>query len=539
LKSAKLSMLGIFILIPILELFHQGPQISLTGFWPLSVSAACIWLCRLLYMEGIFNPTIDKRHMVGFTSLALYFLVVSLVHGGGIQSFIWLTPILYFSVIGGAFQSGRMKLEDALRAMVLVSWLMIPTAFLKNYFDDAFLWSWQDLWVRFFGNSNSASELFSLSFISGAILWRSSRRVIYLVHLIVMATLLLWLRSRSCLAGLTFGGLIYLTWGDGRWNRFTRWMPMAAWTCSVGFFFVTFFFRNDQRHVIFNSSWALLKSHLAGIGVNQFEFGILPYFYDMASVRSSLEMLSHPHNDFLSIAISHGILAGLVGIIAWTWMGIALVKKVTERNADNLFLFLSYCFFSWQLMFQFPLNNYFSFLSLVLTVYIFSRLNQRPWKRCALPRWAVVPLIGLTVLIFALLFLETPEDKIARFRLSVLSQEQTCEENIIRRNWQSCMSYLQAQLSEGRIEYVDHHLNDILQWQPNNFAAYREKAYVYFKQGRDRATCGCVLIHNRLFGNLAKGKLNVDMFCRGYDRAYLEKKSDGDLQRSCREGVTY
>lgn len=244
------------------------------------------------------------------------------------------------------------------------------------------------------------------------------------------------------------------------------------------------------RKTLWVLSWEMFKDHPMGIGVNNYEFEVVPYQVGSKLPNDENIVYQSPHNEFVRYLVEDGIiyftcLMILLGLVIYRChkiipsLGILVVVGVES-------------------FFQFPLINSCGFLFISMLLAGILKHTAHPFKGnklyFSLGVWLVLGVVGhLSYRSLGSFYL------MSNYPTNKEAVKRACE--LMPSNWRSCLLESMAYISEGRYFDAERSVYKILDRQGSNFAAMKYAMANNFQKSLIYSGCYWAYRYDQYFEN--------------------------------------
>lgn len=192
-----------------------------------------------------------------------------------------------------------------------------------------------------------------------------------------------------------------------------------------------------------------------GIGVNNFEFGFLPYKRDSNLPVIDSEIDKYPHNEFLRILAEEG---WAIFLIFCSGFIVFLIQTASSGLKGNISFLQRFILIALpEFIFQFPTGMYFPMLLFSIALAI--QLSSKPILiKFTLP--IKLGLIVMSIFLTALFLLRTTNLVPAKYSTTYCS--------IFNDNWTACSDYFETHFYQSSYDLAGSAIKPILKRQPFN-----------------------------------------------------------------------
>lgn len=214
----------------------------------------------------------------------------------------------------------------------------------------------------------------------------------------------------------------------------------------------------NYRMELYRGSLRLIAENPLGIGINNFEYGFIPYRNEGMLAPTIAEVDKTPHNDFLLMLAEEGWAVGLcfAGLLAWFSLQSFVVLKSKKASVAPGFLLVILP----ELFFQFPSDMwFFSFCVAVVLALLSYEMGQIKNFKASFDKRALALAFSVLISIgaFFRFSLFWPTEKSAHY----------CQ--VYHDNWKNCAAYFKAHYDHGEYLAAQNTMLPIVKYQPFNF----------------------------------------------------------------------
>ncbi|MES2803202.1 MAG: O-antigen ligase family protein [Bdellovibrionota bacterium] len=213
----------------------------------------------------------------------------------------------------------------------------------------------------------------------------------------------------------------------------------------------------NYRLEVWRKSVAMGTENPFGIGVNNFEFGFLPYKRDSNFDNMKTEVDKSPHNEFVRILAEEGWIL-LIAFSCAIFSAIFLGFHSIQKKGNDFFLRFILVLLP-ELFFQFPTEMFFP-------VFLFSvALATRPMKGRQIPFSYIkyLAVILIAVVCTSLLYIRN---------VKIIPKEySTFYCKIFPDNWKMCGEYFKEHYEDGNFDLASQTMEPVIKRQPFNYIA--------------------------------------------------------------------
>lgn len=456
-------------------------------FFSVRVNPKWIVLFIILLVVGIFNGThfLAERWIQRFFLASLWILFISFIHSEKTLFDFFGYPLLVFT--------------GAILIHSLVQFLgcdPLTDSLGRSCFSSIFY------------NINLLGQFLTLSFVVLAYYFNYFERrvqVLIMTMLSLAVTVILLSYNRSAWVSLVFVVIVCLFFS----NILSKRKLLTILSLSGVLFFLlssmkTTFFQNpisflNPTSFILNASGKVgfSQSRLSmwretvkmavdnplGVSTSFFEFGFLPYKSAIDSVDLILELDRSPHNEFLRILVEEGFLFFIMMTSVILSLLIYAYKTVYVKKHINLITIITLALVP-ELIFQFPLDNFFP--CLIIGLAVAPVVNGKTFS---------LPMSVKTKFFLIILYVFTSAIVIIRYTtfLPGLVSPHYCR--LFPDNWRQCGNYFKQHYSDNQYHKARQTIVPVIKNQPFNFVALHFYAMISSEKEKEKIRC---LIKNLL-----------------------------------------
>lgn len=215
----------------------------------------------------------------------------------------------------------------------------------------------------------------------------------------------------------------------------------------------------NYRLEVWKKSFQMAYDFPTGVGVNNFEFGFLPYKKESTIENITQEVDKSPHNEFVRVLSEEGWIVFFLflgGILSILFIG---VKEIVKKGENTFFYRFLLCLLP-ELFFQFPTEMSFPvfLFSIALAIYLknsTSNIDFTIFKKVFL----VVCVFAVSSIFFIRDIKVVPAAYSAAFCRAFPD------------NWKMCGEYFKEHFDGGDVEMASSTIKPVIVRQPFNFIA--------------------------------------------------------------------